>query len=292
MKIYNKIQKIDAVYIEPDLDQPRKTFRRETLVELAESIKQSDLINPILVEKVNGKYKIVVGHRRTRAARLAGMTRIRALEISTLSEDERLELQIAEDSQEPFSPDERAEAWKRLYESEKRKADKNGKKFTMNDFCKKVGKSQSTVRKAFSFLMLDERVKSLVREQILKYGVGVELSYLSNRPAQYWVALQAAIGDYTAKRTQQLVRQDIESEKYIWPKKFKRQLAKATMDITLREIIGRLNLVLEGKNDIVTKDAVLLDCDVAKKIYGWRLLIRKTFDLKKAALKLEQEFKL
>ncbi|MBW2995414.1 ParB/RepB/Spo0J family partition protein [Candidatus Woesearchaeota archaeon] len=287
----NKVKWIPFSKIEEDPENVRKTFSNSSLEELADSIRNFGIIHPILVEKQkNGKYKIVVGHRRSRGAKLAGMKKLRCLEISTLSADERLELQIAEDSQEPFSKDERAEAWKRLYQAEERKAMAKGLDYDVKKFASRIGKGIPTVKKAFSFLLLDDRVKSLVRERILKYGVGVEISYEENKEAQYWSALRAAVSNYTVKNTRDMIKSDKEKEKYILPSKWKKQIEKTSKRITLSTIVTHLVQILDAKNEYISAHFNLEDAKVRKKVFGWRTLIKKVHNMKKTVLKIREKF--
>ena len=291
----NDVKWISVKEIEEDPGNVRRTFKRESLEELADSIKNVGIIHPILIEKVNGKYKIVVGHRRARGAELAGMKKLRCLEISTLTDDERLELQIAEDSQEPFSLDERAEAWKRLFKAEQEKAKKKdkGKEYTMKDFCKKLGKSPSTVRKAFAFLRLDDRVKTLVREQVIRYGIGVELSYVDNSELQYWTALRAAMANYTVTKTRAAIKFEEEDKLYSMPEKWKREIERFSKENTLKTIVRQLTDLLETKNQVISMHFNIKGDDdgkIRKRVFGWRRIIRKFYDMRKSARKIEEEF--
>jgi ParB family chromosome partitioning protein len=283
----NKVKWISFDKIEEDPANVRRTFNKSSLEELADSIRNVGLIHPILVEKQkNGKYKIVVGHRRSRGAKLAGHKKLRCLEISTLSADERLELQIAEDSQEPFSYDERAEAWKRLYESERRK---KGLDYDVKKFAAKIGKQVATVRKAFSFLLLDDRVKSLVREKSIKYGVGVEISYIENKEVQYWSALRAAVANYKVKQTKEMIAADKAKERYIIPSKWKKEIESIGKHNTLKAIVDHLAELLDARNQAI-RVHFGLDEKYKKQVFGWRTLIKKIWQLKQAAFKIKDEF--
>jgi ParB/RepB/Spo0J family partition protein len=276
--------------IQEDPENIRKTFDKASLEELADSVRNVGLIHPVLVEKLNGKYKIVVGHRRSRAAKIAGCKKIRCIEISTLSSDERLEFQIAEDSQEPFSLDERAESWRRLYTVEQRKAEQKGEEYTFSDFSRKLGKNPSTVRKAFAFIMLDDKVKALVRENIIKYGVGVELSHIKDADDQYWSALRSAVKNMTVCQVKQYISQTEDTERYYLPDQWKQSLEEFSKNQTLAAIVRELSIIVDSKNAVITQKLNLKDAKVRKKVIGWRRVIRKFYDLRKVSRKIEEKY--
>jgi ParB family transcriptional regulator, chromosome partitioning protein len=132
--------------IEPNPEQPRKTFSDESIAELADSIKRHGLIQPILVENVEGgRYRIVAGERRWRAASVAGLREIPVI-VQSFSPERRFEIALIENVQrEDLNPVEEAEAYKALMELTA---------CTQEEVADKVGKSRPAVANALRLLRL------------------------------------------------------------------------------------------------------------------------------------------
>ena len=138
--------------IQPNEEQPRKRFDEKRLAELAESIKQYGVIQPILVKKEGNFYRIVAGERRFRAAQMAGLTQV---PVTIFKGEEEYQVSLIENLQrEDLNPIEIAEAYDELM-----------KRFgyTQDELSKKVGKSRSEVSNCMRLLNLCEKVKDLVR---------------------------------------------------------------------------------------------------------------------------------
>ena len=129
----------DINSIVPNPDQPRKEFDRESLEELAESIKEKGIIQPILVEEKGDRYMIIAGERRYRAARMAGMGKIPII-IGTFSQHEKLEIALIENIQrEDLNPIETALGYRNLM---------NKFYITQTDLASYCGKSKAAVSNA------------------------------------------------------------------------------------------------------------------------------------------------
>ena len=138
--------------IKPNEEQPRKRFDEKRLEELAESIKQYGIIQPILVKKEEGFYRIVAGERRFRAAQMAGL---RQVPVTIFKGEEEYQVSLIENLQrEDLNPIEIAEAYDELMQ-------RFG--YTQEELSKKVGKSRSEVSNCMRLLNLCEKVKDLVR---------------------------------------------------------------------------------------------------------------------------------
>lgn len=166
-----------------DEENARRTFDDKSIERLALNIKANGLIEPLLVERVSpDSYQIITGHRRYRASLRAGLLSIRCIPIDHLSRTERTILQIVEDSQKPFTPSERATYWFLLYKLMNTERKENDEPLlTVHSFAASLGKQDSLVREAFSFLSLPESVRSLVDLDVLTYTAAIELSYLPQR---------------------------------------------------------------------------------------------------------------
>ena len=145
-----------------DEEQPRRDFAPEALEALAASIKEHGVLQPIVVTREDGKYKIVAGERRWRASKLAGLKKIPAI-IRTLDSQNRLELSIIENAQrEDLNPIELATAYAKLQSQFNLSPEEIGAK---------VGKSESSVQSTMRLLGLPDEVKKIMVKEKLSEGV-------------------------------------------------------------------------------------------------------------------------
>jgi ParB family chromosome partitioning protein len=155
------IVNIDINKIVPNPRQPRVEFPQETLTELAESIKAQGIIEPILARPKNGKYELIAGERRFRAARKAGLTALPAI-IKDFSDEESLEIALIENLQrEDLNPMEEAEAYAKL---------SSEFQVTQADIAKKVGKDRSTVANMMRLLDLPKEIQASIRKNQINVG--------------------------------------------------------------------------------------------------------------------------
>ena len=167
--------------VEPNRDQPRKTFNQEALEELAESIKTYGVIQPIVVSKQQGYYSIIAGERRWRAAKLAGLEEIPAI---VRDDDEQVNKEIAliENIQrEDLNPFEKALGIRHLME-------KYG--MTQEQVAKKLGKSRSSISNTVRVLYLTPDVLELVKQGKLTEGHCKALAGIEDADRQYAAALR------------------------------------------------------------------------------------------------------
>ena len=151
-----QVKKINLDLIDPNPYQPRTEFNEEELDELAETIEQQGLFQPITVRKFNGRYQIVSGERRTRAARLAGWTTIDAYVHELLSDKKMAEWSLIENIQRvDLNAIEVAKSYEKLIENYG---------YTHDDLAKSVGKSRSAVTNALRLLKLPEQVQAWISE--------------------------------------------------------------------------------------------------------------------------------
>ena len=146
----SKLKELKIEDIVRDEEQPRREFNEEALNALAASIKEHGVLQPIVVTKEEGKYKIVAGERRWRASKVAGLKTIPAI-IRTLDSQNRLELSIIENAQrEDLNAIELATAYAKL---------KTQFNLTTEDIAAKVGKSEQTIQNTLRLLNLPDDVK-------------------------------------------------------------------------------------------------------------------------------------
>ena len=183
--------------IEPRQDQPRRSFDESSLAELADSIRQYGLIQPITVRKLeSGYYQIIAGERRWRASRMAGLTE---LPVRVIEADERLttELALVENLQrEDLNPLEEALGYKQLIE-------RFG--LTQEEAAQRVGKSRPAVANAMRLLNLDPEVAQLVAEGRLSAGHARAIVALPEA-LQLTAAETALKSDLSVRRTEEMVK--------------------------------------------------------------------------------------
>ncbi len=153
---------IDINKIMPNRYQPRKNFNEESLKELAESIHEKGILQPIIVTELgDGRYELVAGERRLRAAKIAGLLEIPVL-IRNFSEEDRLEIALVENIQrEDLNPLEKAEAFREIIER---------LNISQDDFAKKIGKDRSSVANTLRLLKLPEFVREKLVEGLISEG--------------------------------------------------------------------------------------------------------------------------
>ena len=174
------ITTISISLVEPNKGQPRKDFDREKIQELADSIKENGLLQPILVTPLeNGGYRIVAGERRWRAARLAGLKEV-PVYVRDLSEKQVMQLALIENIQrQDLTPIEEAKAYKQLMD----------KYFmTQQELAKAVGKSRSAIANAVRLLELAEPVQKYLDRGELSVGHAKVLAGLSDEQLQVQAA--------------------------------------------------------------------------------------------------------
>jgi len=204
------IEQVSLDLIKPDPKNPRGYFSKEGIKDLANSIKEVGLLNPILVTKINGTYRVVVGHRRYAAAKLAGLEKIDCFVRENLSEETIRTIQMIEDSQEEWRKEERAKAWSDYYDV----LNKDEAKFNLESFSKKIGKSFGTVKKALAFeKLLLKKVKDMYSHDLISYSSATLLSE-QEKERQYPLALEAAVNDYTTAMLSKKIKKEKENKNH------------------------------------------------------------------------------
>ncbi len=188
--------------VEPRAGQPRYSFDEEALEELAESIKQHGLIQPITVRRLDGGYyQIIAGERRWRASRLAGLTEV---PVRVIEADERraAELALVENLQrEDLNPMEEARGYKKLMEDFA---------LTQEEAAAAVGKSRSAVANVLRLLTLEESVTALVEQGKLSAGHARALAAIKDAAAQQDIANVIVAKQLSVRQTEALVKRFLE----------------------------------------------------------------------------------
>lgn len=168
----DKVNQINVGEIQANPYQPRKTFDQVALEELAESIKEHGILQPIVVRKAGEKYEIVVGERRFRAAKLVKLKKVPAI-VKELSDQQMMELAILENLQrEDLTPIEEAEAYQKLMEA---------LNLTQEQLAFRLGKSRPHIANHIRLLALPEAVRKLISDKELSMGHGRTLLGLRSK---------------------------------------------------------------------------------------------------------------
>ncbi len=198
------VRKIRLSRIKPNPYQPRREFDREALEELAASIRQKGVLQPVLLRPAENGYELVAGERRHRAARLAGLKTIPAIVYDVESEEEMLEFSLIENVQrEDLNAIDMAEAYKRLSED----CD-----LTQEQIAERVGKSRTTVANTMRILTLPGEVQKLIREDKLSEGHGRALLGLPTKKQQVELARRAVKNQLSVRDVERMVRRITEEK--------------------------------------------------------------------------------
>jgi len=170
---------VKITMVEPNREQPRKNFDEDSLLELAESIKQFGLLQPILVQDKGTYYEIIAGERRWRAAKLAGLKEVPVI-IRNLTEQEIVEISLIENIQrEDLNPIEEALAYKRLLTEFNLKQD---------EVAERVSKSRTAVTNSIRLLKLCDEVQQMIIDDMITTGHARALISIEDPEKQYMIA--------------------------------------------------------------------------------------------------------
>lgn len=226
----------------PNQSQPRRSFDQEKLTELAESIRQKGMLQPLLVRPVGEKYEIVAGERRWRAAQIAGLEQVPVI-VGHYSDREVMELALIENLQrEDLNPIEEAEAFRRLIEEFA---------MTQEEVAKAVGKARATVANSLRLLSLARDVRDLVAEGKLTAGHAKVLASLSEGKQREY-AIRVLSEGLSVRQLEELVSGKGKAEKH--HRTTQKRLTVVTVP-ELRAVEERLQTALGTKVTIKPKDA-------------------------------------
>ncbi|MPQ43776.1 ParB/RepB/Spo0J family partition protein [Clostridium tarantellae] len=179
--------------------QPRKFFDNNKLMELAESLKEHGIIQPLIVKKEEKFYSIIAGERRWRAAKLAGLNEVPVI-IMNLSDSNLLQISLIENIQrEDLNPIEQALAYQKLL---------NDYKLTQEELSKKIGKSRTSITNTLRLLNLDYRVKEYIIQGIISEGHGRCLLPLE-KEKQYELSQRIIDDSLSVRETEKIVKKII-----------------------------------------------------------------------------------
>ena len=192
------VRTLDIYSIDINSDQPRKVFDEEKLKELAESIKLHGVVQPIIVREVNGRYIIVAGERRYRAARLAGLKEVPAL-VKNLSDNEVMEVALIENIQrENLNPIEEAAAIKFLMQQHD---------LTQEEVATRLSKSRPAIANSVRLLNLPAQVQEHLKSGRIQAGHAKAILSLSDKDKQLDLAERIAKGGVSVRAAEELARE-------------------------------------------------------------------------------------
>ncbi len=224
--------------VEPNREQPRKTFDEDALLELSESIKQFGLLQPILVQDRKTYYEIIAGERRWRAAKMAGLKEVPVI-IRNLSEREIVEISLIENIQrEDLNPIEEAQAYKRLLTEFQLKQD---------EVAERVSKSRTAVTNSMRLLKLCDEVQKMVIDGMISTGHARALIMVENPEDQYAIAQKIFDEKLSVREVEKLVKNLHKPAKAKKPE-------NRSLDAIYQDLSEKLKSALSTKVSISTKE--------------------------------------
>ncbi len=225
--------KVNINDIEPNRDQPRKTFEEGALRELSDSIAMHGVLQPLLVRPLSdGGYQLIAGERRWRASRMAGLTEV-PVYIKEMSDKEAMEFALIENLQrEDLNPIEEAEGFKLLMDTYS---------LTQNEAAERVGKSRPAVANALRLLALPASVLELVRKGELSSGHARTLLPLNDEKTILKLAEEIVKKEISVRETERIVKSILKpkADKDNKGKKVKRDPYFDECELAIREELGR-----------------------------------------------------
>lgn len=243
-EVVKEVDTIDINKIEPNNNQPRKNFNEDKIHELAESIKQHGLIEPLIVQKGKKEfYTIIAGERRWRAAREAGVKEIPVV-VKDYSDQQVMEIALIENIQrEDLNAIEEAEAYDRLIRDFNLKQD---------EVAERVSKSRVAITNSLRLLKLDERVREMIIEDKIKSGHARALLGVSDRDEQYKLAVMIFDNSMSVRETEKMVKKYLADKKKpvkeVREKDTQTELIYKDYEEKLKSVIGtKVNINNKGK---------------------------------------------
>ena len=241
-KTGEEMVKINSV--EPNREQPRKDFDEDSLVELADSIKQFGILQPLIVQQKKDYYEIIAGERRWRAAKMAGIKEVPVI-IKNYTDQEIVEISLIENIQrENLNPIEEARAFKRLLEEFNLKQD---------EVAERVSKSRTAVTNSMRLLKLSDRVQQMIIDDMISTGHARALLALDDEEQQYQLANRIFDEKLSVRETEKLVKALKDPKKMVRKEKTEHTFVYENLEERMKGIIGtkvRVNAKANGKGKI------------------------------------------
>lgn len=226
--------------VEPNREQPRKNFDEDSLQELAESLKQFGMLQPILVQNRGDYYEIIAGERRWRAAKIAGLKEVPVI-VRELTDQEIVEISLIENIQrEDLNPIEEAQAYKRLLTEFHLKQD---------EVAERVSKSRTAVTNSMRLLKLCDEVQKMVVDDMISTGHARALISIEDPEEQYLIAQKIFDEKLSVREVEKLVKDLHKPPKPPKPPKEENK----TLQAIYQEISERLKQSLSTKVSVSAK---------------------------------------
>ena len=226
--------------VEPSREQPRKNFNEDALLELADSIKQFGIIQPLIVQKQDDYYEIIAGERRWRAAKLAGLKEVPVI-IKNYTEQERVEIALIENIQrEDLNPIEEALAFRRLLTEFELKQD---------ELAERVSKSRTAVTNSMRLLKLDERVQQMVVDEKISTGHARSLLAVEDKEQQYTLANKIFDEKLSVRETERLMKNFQKEKENKKSQKTENEFIYKGIEEKIKMILGTKVTVNHKKNN-------------------------------------------
>ena len=226
--------------VEPNRNQPRKNFDEDALQELADSIKQFGLLQPILVQDRKDYYEIIAGERRWRAAKLAGLKEVPVI-IRNYTDQEIVEISLIENIQrEDLNPIEEAQAYRRLLEEFHLKQD---------EVAERVSKSRTAVTNSMRLLKLCDNVQQMIIDDMLSTGHARALIPIEDEELQLQLAQRIFDEKLSVREVEKIVKGILRPE----TDKPKKEETPQNIQYIYQEIENRLKEKLSRKVEITSK---------------------------------------
>lgn len=233
-------QTLNINRIEPNKNQPRKEFNEDALQELADSIKQFGVIEPLVVVKRKGYYELIAGERRWRAARLAGLKEVPVV-IKDYNDQQIVEIALIENIQrEDLNPIEEAHAYERLIQEFN---------LTQDEVAERVSKSRTTVTNALRLLKLTEKVQQMLIDDMLSTGHVRALITIADPQLQYETAMYIFDKKLSVRETESYVKKLLNKK----PKEKTSEKEDPELSFLYKAIENRLKESLGTKTTIKAK---------------------------------------
>lgn len=224
-------ESIRLAEIEPNREQPRKVFDEDALAQLAESIAENGLIQPLVVRPIEGGgYQLVAGERRWRASRMAGLTKVPVI-VKDLTDEETMTIALIENLQrEDLNPVEEAMGIEKLMK------DLN---LTQEEAAKKIQKSRPAVANTLRLLSLPDEVLNLISKNLISAGHARALLGLDTKTLMCEVAARIVRDDLSVRQTEELVKSLKKNPKKLKSARPKREIFFDEVELALGETLGR-----------------------------------------------------
>lgn len=245
------VNKLRIMEIEPNRDQPRKDFDEKSLSELAESIEQHGVLQPLVVRPLtSGGYQLVAGERRWRAARIAGLTEVPVV-IKELTDEEVIEIAMIENLQrEDLNPLEEALGYRYMMDE---------LNITQEQAAEKVGKSRPAVANAIRLLRLPDEVQEMVKNNLISPGHARALLGFESQELIIQTAKRIVKEDLSVREVETLVKNSQKTPKV--PKQQKRDKFFSEVELALVENLGRKVKIKESKKGAGVLEIEFFDKD-------------------------------